>query len=67
MQYYYSVDVCHVGRWYQWDITANRETANKLFEKYIEDETFDDVAVTLHTHCSALHLQSKSDKEDLPW
>lgn len=67
MQTYYTVDVCHTGHWYQWDLVTTRGAADELFAKYIEDDTFDDVAITLHTSCSALQLRSKNDEEDLPW
>lgn len=67
MQAYYTVDVMHGTSWYQWDLVTTREAADKLFAEYIEDDTFDDVAITLHTNCSALQLRSKDDEEDLPW
>lgn len=67
MMNYYTVDVMHSGHWYQWDLVQTREAANKLFAQYIEDDTFDDVAITLHNDCSSIQLQAKSDEEELPW
>lgn len=67
MQAYYTVDVMHDGHRYQWDQVPTREAADRLFSQYIEDDTFDDVAITLHTNCSALQLRSKNDEEELPW
>lgn len=67
MRTYYTVDVKHKGSWYQWDLVQTKEVANRLYAEYIEDDTFDDVAVTLHHDCSSIQLRAKNEEEDLPW
>lgn len=67
MKTYYTIDVSHNGHWYQWELVTTRDAADRLFKQYIDDDTFDDVAITLHTACSSVQLQAKSDEEELPW
>lgn len=64
---YYTVDVCHNGHWYQWEQTSTRESADHFFDKYVEDDSFDNVCITLHTASSSMQLRCKDDLEDMPW
>lgn len=67
MQTFYTIDVKHGRHWYQWDTLTNLETAERLFNEYINDDTFDDVSITQHTYSEAQQLRSKSNEEVLPW
>lgn len=67
METYYTIDVSHNGHWHQWEYVTTREEADRLFDKYIEDDAFDDVSITLHTCNSWLHLKTKNEEEELPW
>lgn len=67
MPAYFTIDVMHSSHWYQWDLVTTREAADRLFKQYLDDDTFDDVAITLHTTRSCMQLQAKSDMEELPW
>lgn len=47
---YYTVDVKHDGRWYEKDVVNTYRRARELCAKYSEDDSFDEVKVSLHEY-----------------